>query len=80
MYICLDCYKLFEIPKKYTETHGLDEPPYEKFTGCPYCGGTYVEAKKCDICNSYITNEYIVTKNGNTYCEDCYNQYKLGEE
>ena len=29
MYICLDCGRIFEIPRKHIETHGLDSPPYE---------------------------------------------------
>lgn len=41
-YTCLDCGKTFDDPKRWEERHGLDSPPYEDFSGCPYCGGAYV--------------------------------------
>ena len=66
MYICLDCNKLFDSPKKYVvETHGLDTPPYETWTGCPSCGGSYVSATKCDECGDYV------------YCNICRNWNKV---
>ena len=40
-YTCLDCGKTFDDPKRWEERHGLDSPPYEDFSGCPYCGGAY---------------------------------------
>lgn len=40
-YICLECGTEFDKPKRFTETHGLDTPPYETYTGCPVCGGAY---------------------------------------
>lgn len=39
---------MFQEPKHYIETHGLDTPPYEHFTVCPHCGGAFVEAHRCD--------------------------------
>ena len=65
MYICLDCNKLFDSPKRYVETHGLDTPPYETWTGCPSCGGSYVSATECDECGDYV------------YCNICRNWNKV---
>ncbi len=72
MYVCLDCGKLFDSPKKIIEKHGLDSPPYEEFYACPKCGGAYVETTICNVCGNYITNDYIETADGNIYCENCY--------
>lgn len=49
-YICLDCGYLFNEPHCYTETHGLDTPPYEHISCCPACGGIYDETIECDEC------------------------------
>jgi hypothetical protein len=46
MFICEDCGLEFNEPKTYIETHGLPCPPYEKWTGCPFCGGYYSERKE----------------------------------
>ena len=43
---CTECGLKFDTPKIYTETHGLDFPPYEEYSGCPYCGGYYEELKE----------------------------------
>ena len=59
MYICLDCGYLFEEPKHYTETHGLDTPPYEQLIGCPKCSGAFVETYRCDCCGEWIIDKYI---------------------
>ena len=81
MYICLDCGYLFNEAKPYVEKHGLDTPPYEHLKGCPNClSGSYVETPKCDICGTYATNRYIVTKEGQVVCDQCYKQYQIGEE
>ena len=72
MYLCLDCGQLFEKPEKYTEYHGLDHPPYEVLSGCPACGGAYVETFQCDACLEYITDDYVHTADGRIYCENCY--------
>ena len=80
MWICLDCNKLFAYPKHYTDTHGLDDPPYECYSGCPYCGGAYAETYECDCCGEWITGEYIKAEDGNRYCENCYTTMELGDE
>lgn len=71
MFICLDCGKLFEEPKYYVETHGLDTPPYETWNGCPTCAGAYVETFECSKCGEWITGDYIEV-DGNLICEECY--------
>ena len=63
---------MFQNPKEYIETHGLDTPPYEHFTGCPMCGGSYVPYKQCNLCGNPIFDEYIMLKSGEVYCENCY--------
>ena len=72
MHICLDCGILFENPKHHTETHGLDSPPYETWSGCPECGGTYVETARCDDCGEWITGEFVELNGGQRICEQCY--------
>lgn len=79
MFICLDCGCVFDEPKHWIETHGLDSPPYEEWDGCPSCGGTYAETHKCDNCGDWINGEYVKLKNGNKYCENCYEIREIGE-
>lgn len=80
MYICLDCFRCFDEPQYWKETHGLDSPPYEQMSGCQFCGGAYVEAYECDCCGEWIRGDYIKTDNGERYCENCIRHYALGEE
>lgn len=79
MFICLDCGCVFYEPKHWIETHGLDSPPYEEWDGCPSCGGAYAETYKCDGCNDWLCGTYAETKNGNKYCENCYEIREVGE-
>jgi hypothetical protein len=72
MYFCLDCGSLFEEPKRYMETHGLDVPPYEAWFGCPDCGGSCVKTEQCELCGNWITGEYIKLNNSSLICGDCY--------
>lgn len=72
MYRCLDCGDLFLEPKKYTEAHGLDFPPYEEYHGCPFCGGSFAPVEKCDWCGRYVSGEYIELSNKTVICSDCY--------
>ena len=80
MWICLDCGRVFEETKHYTETHGLSAPPYEEYDACPRCGGAYATAFRCDCCDKWITDTYVKTKAGERYCENCYMPMDLGEE
>ena len=79
MFICLDCGCVFDEPKHWIETHGLDSPSYEEWDGCPSCGGAYAETYKCDGCNDWLCGTYAETKNGNKYCENCYEIREVGE-
>lgn len=79
MFICLDCGCVFDEPKHWIETHGLDSPPYEEWDGCPSCGGTYAETHKCDNCGDWINGEYVKLKNGDNFCENCYEIREIGE-
>ena len=79
-YICLNCGSLFDEPKPFVERHGLDTPPYERWNGCPECGGAYTEAHGCDICGETIVMPYIKLANGDRVCSRCYINYDLGEE
>ena len=80
MFICLECGTLFEEPEYWTETHGLDTPPYEHCCGCPSCSGAFTETYRCDSCDEWIVGSYIKLENGERICEDCYITYELGEE
>ena len=78
-YICLDCGCIFEEPESYTETHGLDYPPYEEYCGCPSCGGGYTETYICDCCGSFIETDTYVQIGDERYCENCFVIKELGE-
>ena len=80
MFVCLDCGRIFESPRHYVDSHGLDAGPFEEWYGCPSCGGAYTEAYECDGCGKWITGEYIKTKNDERFCENCYTQMMLGDE
>lgn len=72
MYLCLDCERTFYETKEFVERHGMHIPPYETWTGCPYCGGVYVEAVSCDLCGGWITGEYVELKDDTIVCDNCY--------
>lgn len=73
MYICLECDALFEEPAAYSESHGLDSPPYETWNGCPECGsGAFAETELCSYCGKYITGDYIILPDGDYVCDGCY--------
>jgi hypothetical protein len=78
--VCLDCGYIFETPQHYTDTHGMDTPPYEHFTGCPKCSGAYTQARECDCCHKWIRGEYVAISNGDRFCEDCFTKCNLGDE
>lgn len=80
MWVCKKCGHLFEKPKRWEETHGLDFPPYETMYGCPKCLGDYAEALQCDGCDEYILDTYIKTVDNKRYCSECYQEHDLGDE
>ena len=80
MYICLECDTTFSSPHQFTETHGLDYPPYESYWGCPKCGGAYVEAHECDRCGQYIMEDYIELDDGTLICDQCYEFKNIRDE
>ena len=80
MHICLDCETTFFTPRQFTETHGLDSPPYETYWGCPKCGGAYVDARECDRCGQYILDDYIQFDDGTVICDKCYEAKNAREE
>jgi hypothetical protein len=80
VYICNNCGALFETPVQYTETHGLDSPPYETWNGCPECLGSYAKTFECDVCNEYILGKYILVSNGMKICEECFTTNNIVEE
>ena len=41
MYRCKDCGEIFDEPHEYVETHGFTDGLYERWSCCPYCGGSY---------------------------------------
>lgn len=80
IFICLECGHIFDEPKICTEKHGLDSPPYETYSACPYCEGTFTKAHECDSCGEWIVGSYIKLNSGERICEDCHTTYELGEE
>lgn len=72
MYICLECNKIFNAPKKYLEDYGIDIPIYKTVHGCPKCGGNYAETMECDFCGDWISGEYIKLNDGTVVCDNCY--------
>lgn len=72
MFLCVDCGALFEEPRIHIERHGLDAPPYEKWTACPECGGGYVKTMRCKFCGDWITGDYVELDDESVVCECCY--------
>lgn len=80
MYVCVECGCVFQEPDYWEETHGLDYGPYEKWSGCPSCGGSYTEAYPCDCCGEWINDTYIKTDDDERFCIGCYRVMRLGDE
>ncbi len=80
MFVCIECGRLFEEPTYWEETHGLDTPPYEKWSGCPICYGSYTKAHQCDCCEEWIVSDYIKTEDDKRYCSECYQSREIGDE
>ena len=83
MFRCCECGNLFEDGEQavWEETHGLDSPPYEKWSGCPICKGDYEEVHQCEECGDWHTDDELYdgwcekclreTINYDTFFEDC---------
>ena len=69
MYRCCECGNLFEEGEQavWEETHGLDSPPYEKWSGCPVCKGDYEEVHQCKECGDWHTDDELY----DGWCENC---------
>ena len=69
MYRCESCGNLFEEGEQavWEEPHGLDSPPYEKFSGCPVCKGDYEEVYQCKKCGDWHTEDELYEG----WCEKC---------
>ena len=69
MYRCCECGNLFEEGEQavWEETHGLDTPPYEKWSGCPVCRGDYEEVHQCKKCGDWHTEDELY----DGWCEKC---------
>ncbi len=67
MYICHDCNTPFSLPEKITEKHGLNCPPYETISVCPYCKSQNFELKKREFCRYCGVR---LPKNKTDYCSD----------
>ena len=69
MYRCCECRNLFEEGEQavWEETHGLDSPPYEKWSGCPVCKGDYEEVHQCRDCGDWHTGDELY----DGWCEKC---------
>ena len=67
MYKCYDCGHIFEEPTEWEETHGLDTPPYEHWTGCHRCYGSYEEVEECEGCGGLYLHDELT----DGLCEKC---------
>ena len=66
---CCNCGNLFEDGEQavWYETHGLDSPPYETWSGCPVCKGDYEEVHQCKECGDWHSEEELY----DGLCESC---------
>jgi hypothetical protein len=76
-FVCLECGAVFVAPATVCEKHGLDEPPYDVYGACPECSGAYISLIRCDLCDSPIVDDYIVTCDGDIICKGCFSWRSL---
>ena len=69
MYKCCECGHLFEEGEQavWEERHGLDTPPYEKWSGCPICKGDYEEVHQCKECGDWNYEDELC----DGWCKKC---------
>lgn len=74
MYKCENCGHLFEEGEQavWEERHGLDTPPYEKWSGCPLCKGDYEEVHQCKECGDWHERDELMGE----MCDKCIDKYK----
>ena len=80
MFACLNCGYTFETPRHWEEHHGLEHGTFEKWSGCPECGESYVETYRCEECGEWVAGPYVKLSDGRRFCEECHTVYDLGEE
>lgn len=52
------------------------EMGYLEYHGCPYCrSDQIVWAVQCDLCREYVTEDYVVLKDGTIACANCHTRY-----
>ena len=84
MYYCIECGHIFD--KNDVAIWNESRGEYwgvlcsESVSGCPCCGGGYVETYMCSCCNEWISGNYIKLEGGERICEHCFTVYKLGDE
>ena len=78
-YTCLECGIEFDEPREWEEHHGLDDPPYERWSGCPACGGPYIQTHVCDNCGEPIFGPFVKIADGSEYCETCFDILEIGD-
>ena len=62
MFKCWDCGRTFDEPNTWRERSG------EVLSGCPSCGGSFDETKKCQICGCDFLSEELYNE---CICEEC---------
>ena len=69
MFKCCECGHLFEDGEQavWEERHGLDTPPYEKWSGCPLCRSDYEEVHQCKECGDWHYEDELY----DGWCEKC---------
>lgn len=74
LYICNDCRRQFDEPRRYVERHGLEHGPYEQMTCCPFCGGSYEKAVECAECGKVVPESESHTHIFIDLCDECYEE------
>lgn len=80
MFVCLRCGKLFEEPYIFEDLHGFRDPPGEVWATSPCCNDGLSETFRCDICDEYITDDYIKLETGERVCDNCYTEKNIDEK
>ena len=73
MFRCCECGNLFEEGEQdvWEERHGLDSPPYEKWSGCPVCKGDYEEVHQCKKYGDWYAADELYDELYDGWCEKC---------